>query len=147
MHLALLLVVVSAVPYLFGGLVALAGAGQATAALTPENIAQLEQLGITVAQFTQVMQLAGVLLLAVALAYIVLGVLAWTGRRWARGLLGATTVGFALVVAAFVFAAGSRGLAEGGVSVLVLAIPLAVALAGVGLMFGGAARDWFSRRR
>jgi hypothetical protein len=47
----------------------------------------------------------------------------------------------------FVLVAGSQGLAEGGVSVLVLALPLAVALAGVGLMFGGAARDWFARRR
>jgi hypothetical protein len=147
MHLALLLVVVSAVPYLFGGLVAVAGAGQAAAALSPENIAQLGQLGISVEQFTQVMQLTGGLLLAVGLAYVLLGVLAWTGRRWARGLLGATTVGFVLMAVAFVLVAGSHGLAEGGVSVLVLAIPLAVALAGVGLMFGGAARDWFARRR
>jgi hypothetical protein len=147
MHLALLLVVVSAVPYLFGGLVAVAGAGQAAAALTPENIAQLEQLGVSVAQFTQVVRVTGVLLLAFALAYVLLGVLAWTGRRWARGLLAATTVGFALMAAVFVLVAGSQGLAEGGVSVLVLALPLAVALAGVGLMFGGAARDWFARRR
>jgi hypothetical protein len=147
MHLALLLVVVSAVPYLFGGLVAVAGAGQAAAALTPENIAQLAQLGISVAQFVQVMQITGVLLLAIALAYVLLGVLAWTGRPWARGLLAAMTVGFVLVAAAFVLVAGSQGLAEGGVSVLVLAIPLAIALAGVGLMFGGAARGWFARRR
>src|SRR5690606_6222825 len=86
LHVALLLVVVSAVPYLFAGLLAVAGAGQAAAALPPENLAQLEQLGVSVAQFTQVVQITGGLILAVALAYVLLGVLAWTGRRWARAL-------------------------------------------------------------
>ncbi len=144
MHVALLLVVVSALPYLLIGLVAIAVAGQAAAALPPEDLARLEQLGVDVAQ---VMRTTGAVILVVALAYVLLGVLAWTGRRWARALLAATTVGFVLMVAASVVAAGSQGLALDGGSVLVLAVPLAAALAALGLMFGGAARDWFARRR
>ena len=144
MHVALLLVFVSALPYLFIGLAAIAIAGQAATALSPEDLARLEQLGVDVGQ---VMRTTGAVILAVALAYVLLGVLAWTGRRWARALLAATTVGFVLMVAASVLAAGSQGLALDGGSVLVLAVPLVVALAGLALMFGGAARDWFARRR
>jgi len=144
MHLALLLVVVSALPYLLIGLAAVAIAGQAATALSPEDLAQLEGLGVDVAQ---VLRTTGAVILAVALAYVLLGVLAWTGRRWARALLAATTVGFVLMVAASVLAAGSQGLALDGGSVLVLAVPLVVALAGLALMFGGPARDWFARRR
>jgi hypothetical protein len=144
MHLALLLVVVSTLPYLLIGLAAVAIAGQAATALSPEDLARLEELGVDVAQ---VMRTTGAVILAVALAYVLLGVLAWTGRRWARALLAATTVGFVLMVAASLLAAGSQGLALDGGSVLVLAVPLVVALAGLALMFGGAARDWFARRR
>jgi hypothetical protein len=144
MHVALLLVFVSALPYLFIGLAAIAVAGQAATALSPDDLARLEQLGVDVGQ---VMRTTGAVILAVALAYVLLGVLAWTGRRWARALLAATTVGFVLMVAASVLAAGSQGLALDGGSVLVLAVPLVVALAGLALMFGGAARDWFARRR
>jgi len=144
MHLALLLVVVSALPYLLIGLAAIVVAGQAATALSPDDLARLEQLGVDVGQ---VMRTTGAVILAVALAYVLLGVLAWTGRRWARALLAATTVGFVLMVAASVLAAGSQGLPLDGASILVLAVPLIVALAGLALMFGGAARDWFARRR
>jgi hypothetical protein len=144
MHLALLLVVVSALPYLLTGLVAVAVAGQVTAALPPEDLAQLQQMGIDV---PQVMRYTGFVIAAIALAYVLLGVLAWTGRRWARALLAATTVGFVLMVAASVLAVGSQGLALDQGTVPILVVPIVIALAGVGLMFGGAARDWFARRR
>ena len=55
-------------------------------------------------------RITGFVMLAVALGYVLLGVLAWSGRRWARALLAATTVGFVLMVAASVLAAGSQGL-------------------------------------
>ncbi len=144
MHVALLLVFVSALPYLFIGLAAIVVSGQAATALSPDDLGRLEQLGVDVGQ---VMRTTGAVIVAVALAYVLLGVLAWTGRRWARALLAATTVGFVLMVAASVLAAGSQGLALDGGSVLVLAVPLVVALAGLALMFGGTARDWFARRR
>ena len=144
MHLALLLAVVSALPYLLIGLVAAAGAGQAAAALPPDDLAQIQQLGIDV---EQVVRTTGIVIAAVAAVYVLLAVIAWTGRRWARALLAATTVGFVLMVAASVLAAGSQGLALDGGSVLILVVPIVIALAGVGLMFSGAARDWFARRR
>jgi len=144
MHLALLLVFVSALPYLLIGLAAIVVAGEAATALSPEDLARLEELGVDVGQ---VMRTTGAVILAVALAYVLLGVLAWTGRRWARALLAATTVGFVLMVAASVLAARSQGLPLDGGSVLVLAVPLIVALAGLTLMFGGAAQEWFARRR
>ena len=144
MHLALLLVVVSALPFLLVGLVAVLGAGQAATALPPEDLAQLQQVGVDV---VQVVRTTGAVILVVALAYVLLGIVAWTGRGWARGLLAAMTVGFVLMILAAVFAAGSQGLALDGGSVLILVVPLVVAVAGVGLMFGGPARDWFTRRR
>ena len=144
LHLALLLVVLSAVPYLLVGLLAVAGAGQAATALPPEDLAQLQQLGIDLAQ---VIRITGFVMLAVALGFVLLGVLAWGGRRWARALLAATAAGFALMVVTSVVAAGSQGLALDAASVAVLAVPLILALAGVGLMFAPAARDWFARRR
>lgn len=143
-HLALLLVIVSALPYVLIGLAAVAGAGQAAAVLPPEDLAQLQQLGIDIAQ---VVRTTGLVIAAVALLYVLLGVLAWTGRGWARALLAATTVGFVLMAVASVLAAGSQGLAVNGGSVLILAVPIVLASAGVGLLFGGAARDWFARRR
>ena len=144
LHLALLLVVVAALPYLFVGLAAVAVAPQAASALPPEDLAQLQQLGVDIAQ---VMRATGFLILVIALAYVVLGVLAWTGRRWARALLGAFTAGFVLMIAAAVVGAGSQGLGLDAGSLLVLVVPLVLALAALGLMFGGAARDWFARRR
>jgi hypothetical protein len=144
MHLALLLVVVSALPFLFVGLVAVLGAGQAATALPPEDLAQLQQMGVDV---VQVVRTTGAVILAVAVAYVLLAIVAWTGRGWARGLLAAMTVGFVLMILAAVLAAGSQGLALDQGSVLILVVPLVVAVAGVGLMFGGPARDWFRRRR
>lgn len=144
LHLALLLVVLSAVPYLLIGLFGVVGAGQTTAALPPEDQAQLQQLGVDLAQ---VIRITGFVILAVALGFLLLGVLAWGGRRWARALLAATAAGFTLMVVASLVAAGSQGLPLDAASGAVLAAPLILALAGVGLMFAPAARDWFARRR
>ena len=144
LHLALLLVVLSAAPYVVFGLLAVAGAGQAAAALPPEDLAQLQQLGVDLAQ---VIRITGFVMLAVALGFALLGVLAWGGRRWARALLAATAAGFVLMVVTSVIAAGSQGLPLDAGSGAVLGVPLILALAGVGLMFAPAARDWFARRR
>jgi hypothetical protein len=144
LHLALLLVVLSALPYLLIGLVAVAGPEQAPTARPTDDLARIQELGVDLAQ---VMRITGFILMGIALAYVLLGVLAWGGRRWARGLLAAATAGFVLMIAASVLGAGSQGLPLDGGSLLVLALPLVLALAGVGLMFGSAARDWFARRR
>ena len=143
LHLALLLVVLSALPYLLVGLLAVLGAGQAAAALPPEDLTQIQELGVDLEQLVRV---TGLVLVAIALVYLLLGVLAWTGRRWARGLLTAMTAGFVLTLAASLFGTVAQGLLNAD-SLLILVVPLVLAVAGVGLMFGSAARDWFARRR
>jgi hypothetical protein len=144
LHLALVLLVVAALPYLLGGLLAVLGAGSAAAAVPPEQLAQLQELGVDIAQ---VLRTAGVIVLVVALVFVLLAVLAWTGRRWARALLTALTVGFVLMVFVFVAASSSQGVPVDAGSLLVLAGPTVLAVIGLVLMFRPAAREWFARPR
>jgi hypothetical protein len=142
--LALVLLVVSVLPYLLVGFLAVAAAGTVESAMPPDQLAQLQQVGVDV---EQVVRATGVLLLGVALIYLVLAVLAFTGRRWARALLAAMTAGFVLMAFASVAAASSQGLAIDGGSLLVIGGPALLAVVGVALMFGAAARAWFARSR
>jgi hypothetical protein len=144
LHLALVLLIMSTLPYLLFGLVALLGAGTAAAALPPDDLGQLQELGIDLEQLVRV---TGIVLLSVAAVFLLLAVLAWSGRRWARALAAAMTVGFVLMVAASVAAAGAQGLPVDAASLLLLAVPVVLALVGVALMFAPGAREWFSRPR
>jgi hypothetical protein len=142
-HLALLLLVVAALPYLLIGLFGATAAGDLTSAVPPGQLPPLAP-GVDLAQ---VVRAAALVMLGVAVVYLLLAVLAWTGRGWARALLAATTAGFALMVAASVAAASSQGLPMDGAGLLVLAFPVVLAAVGVALLFGPAARAWFGRRR
>ena len=142
--LALVLQLVSAVPYLLSGLFMVAGAAAAEAALPASQLEQLRQLGVDV---EQVLRTVGFVVLGIALAFVVLAVLAWAGRRWARALLAVVTVGFVLMAILFVAAAASQGTAVDGGSLLVIVGPGVLALIGVVLMFRPAARAWFDRPR
>jgi hypothetical protein len=144
LHLALVLQVVAALPYLLVGFLAAFGAAAAVATLPAEQLAQLQQLGVDPEQTIRSM---GLLILAVAAGFLLLAVLAWSGRGWARALLAAMTAGFVLLVFAFVAAAGGQGVGVDGATLLVLAGPVVLAAVGVVLMFGSAARAWFSRPR
>jgi hypothetical protein len=144
LHLALVLLVLSALPYLLFGLVATLVADSAAAALPADDLAQLQAMGIDVAQ---VVRTVGLVMLAVAAVFVLLAVLAWSGRRWARALAAAMVVGFVLMVVASVLAAGAQGVGVDPASLLVLGVPVALALVGVALMFGSGAREWFSRPR
>ncbi len=141
---ALVLLLLSAVPYLLGALVVLLAAGGAAEALPPEQLAQLQQLGV---DLEQVVRTVGVVLLVIALVFVLLAVLAWTGKRWARALLAAMVVGFILMVVFSVVATVSGGAAADPLGILFLAGPVALAGAGVALLFGSAARDWYARPR
>jgi hypothetical protein len=143
-HLALLLHVVAALPYLLVGFLAMFGAAEAVATLPAEQLGQLQQLGVDPEQTIRSM---GLLILAVAVVFLLLAILAWAGRGWARALLAAMTAGFVLLVFAFVAAAGGQGVGAGAGSLLVLAGPVVLAVVGVVLLFGSAARAWFSRPR
>jgi len=144
MHLALLLMVLSTLPYLLFGLVAALGARTAAEAIPQDQLSQFEELGI---DLEQVVRATGIAILAIAVVFLLLAVLAWSGRRWARSLVTAMTVGFALMVVASLAAGTAQGVAVDGASLLVLAVPVVLAMIGVALMFGRGARDWFSRPR
>jgi hypothetical protein len=86
-------------------------------------------------------------MLVIAGIFLLLAVLAWMGRRWARALVITMTAGFVLMVIALVAAAGSQGLPVDNAALLLLALPVVLALGGVALLLGSAARRWFSRPR
>jgi hypothetical protein len=142
--LGLVLAVVSALPYLLVGFLAVTAAGEVEAAVPPEQLAQLQQVGV---DLQQVVRTTGIVLLVVALLFVLLAVLAWTGRRWARALVAAMTAGFVLMVFASLAVASSQGVAMDGGSLVVIAGPVVLAAVGVALMFGSAARAWFSQPR
>jgi hypothetical protein len=142
--MGLVLAVISTLPYLLVGFLAVAAAGAVEAAVPPEQLAQLQQVGV---DLEQVVRSTGIVLLVVALLFVLLAVLAWTGRRWARALLAAMTAGFVLMVFVSVAAASAQGVAMDAGSLVVIAGPVLLAAVAVALMFGSAARAWFSAPR
>lgn len=138
-HLALALLLLSVLPYLLIGLLAFSAAGNVEEAVPPDALPPLPP-GV---DLEQLVRTTGIVLLGVALVFGLLAVLAWTGRAWARALATAMVGGFVLMVIAS--AAGAA--AVGPTGLLVLAVPLVLAAAGVALLFGSAARAWFSRPR
>ena len=138
-HLALVLMLLSALPYLLIGLLAFAGAGDIAAAVPPEALPQLPP-GTDLASLVRT---TGAVMLGVVVVFLLLAVLAWSGRGWARALAAAMVGGFALMVLASVASTA----AVGALPVLLLVVPVLLAAAGVALLFGSAARAWFSRPR
>ena len=144
LHAALVLLLLSAAPYLLSGLLLVLVAGDAATSVPQAQLDQLRELGVDV---EQVVRAFGVGLLVVALVFVLLAVLAWRGRRWARALLAVLTVGFVLMALVSVLAASSQGAALDPGGLLVIAGPAVLALVGVVLMFRPAARAWFDRLR
>ena len=138
-NLALVLMLLSALPYLLIGLLAFAGAGDIAAAVPPEALPQLPP-GTDLASLVRT---TGAVMLGVVVVFLLLAVLAWSGRGWARALAAAMVGGFALMVLASVASTA----AVGALPVLLLVVPVLLAAVGVALLFGSAARAWFSRPR
>jgi hypothetical protein len=138
-HLALVLLLLSALPYLLIGLLAFAGAADIAAAVPPEALPPLPP-GTDLAQLVRT---TGAVMLGVVVVFLLLAVLAWSGRGWARALAAAMVGGFALMVLASVASTGAVGV----LPVLLLVVPVLLAAAGVALLFGSASRAWFSRPR
>jgi hypothetical protein len=143
LHVALVLLVLAALPYLLSGLLAALSAEEVAGNLSAAERAQMDQLQLDP---VALVRNGGRAVVVVALLFMVLAVLAHGGRRWARGLVAALTLGFALLVAAAVAATGGQGLAPGG-ALVVLVGPVLLAVVGVALMFAPAARPWFARPR
>jgi hypothetical protein len=137
---ALVLLVVSALPFLVFGVLGLFV--PITQAQFPAELgldALLTQYNVTFDQFLQAVRLIVALVAVLALVYIVFASLAFGGRNWARIATTVLTVIFAAFLLFNMAGAGSA-------SILVLA-PVVLSVAGVVLMFVGPSGRWFASKR
>jgi hypothetical protein len=136
---ALVLLVLSAVPFLVFGVLGLFV--PISQDMFPPELgldAMLTQYNVSFDQFLQAVRLLLALVAVLALVYIGLAVAAFAGRSWGRIATTALTVlfcGFLLL---------NLG---GGASSLVVLGPVVLAVAGVVLMFLRPSAEWFAARR
>lgn len=124
MVLALVLMVLAALPFLVGGV---AGMFTITANDIPAQVltdARVVQAGGTPALILQALQLLLGFMVVVAVVYLLFGVLAFRGRNWARILVTVLTVAFVLLLATILVGGGSTG------GALIVLIVVAVATIG-----------------
>ncbi|WP_214407186.1 hypothetical protein [Pseudonocardia lacus] len=145
MVLSLVLLVLSALPFLAGGLVFLVVPIQVQEIVdllpTIDPTGQLAAAGITPEQILSIIRGAGGVVAAIAALYILFAVLAFTGRNWARIVVAVLTVGFGLLLlAGLVQGAGAGG---SGLSIAVLA----ASVVGTVLLFLAPAQQYFASRR
>ncbi|WP_345384612.1 hypothetical protein [Pseudonocardia yuanmonensis] len=137
---ALVLLVLSAVPFLVFGVLGLFL--PISKDMFPPELgldAMLTQYNVTFDQFLQAVRLLLALVAALALVYMGLAVAAFAGRSWGRVAVTALTVlfcGFLLL-----------NLGGGGASSLLVIAPVVLAVAGVVLMFVRPSANWFAARR
>lgn len=136
---ALVLLVLSAVPFLVFGVLGLFV--PISQDMFPPELgldAMLTQYNVSFDQFLQAVRLLLALVAVLALVYIGMAVAAFAGKSWGRVATTALTVlfcGFLLL-----------NLGGGGSSLVVLA-PMVLAVAGVVLMFLRPSAEWFAARR
>lgn len=142
MVLALVLMILAALPFLVGGV---AGLVTVTAADIPAEVlnnARLVQAGGTPALILQALQLLLGLMVVVALVYLLLAVLAFRGRNWARIVVTVLTVGFVLLLLLGLVSGGSSGGVLGFVVFLLVAT-----VGGAVLLFLPDSNRFFARPR
>lgn len=133
---ALVLLILSALPFLLLGAVLVLGAGTATDTLPPETLAPVLEAGFDPATFLRTM---GILFLVPALLHVLFAIIAFRGNTAGRAGSAVLTVLFALAVIALV-AIALGGSAAAGVqldlaSLLIFIVPLLLAGTGVALLF------------
>lgn len=142
MVLALVLMVLAALPFLVGGV---AGLATITAADIPAEVlndARVVQAGGTPELILQAVQLLLGIMIVVALVYLLLAVLAFRGRNWARIVIAVLTVGFVLLLAAGLVSGGAAGGVVGFVAFLLVAT-----IGGAVILFLPDSNRFFSRPR
>lgn len=139
MILSLVFVILSALPFLGIGLLLLVAAQNGAQAFDPEQLRQIEEAGVSVAEIVRV---AGGVLLAVAALYIGFAVLAFIGHNWARIILTIMTAGFTLLALSTVF-----GLGGDNASLLFMLVVTILSIAGTVILYMPDARRFFSGRR
>ncbi|WP_339124412.1 hypothetical protein [Pseudonocardia sp. D17] len=148
----MILLVISALPYLAYGVVIALASNQLTSRISTDDLAKLQQANINL---TQIALIAGVVLIAFAVLHIALSIAAFMGRNGGRVAVTVFVVLYTLLIAggvASLFAlAGQRGVTvDLAVDPLGLAIgvgPLVLAIVGVILLYAGGASTWFRSRR
>ena len=140
MILSLLLVILSALPFLGIGLVLLVAAENGAQAFDPEQLRQIEEAGVSV---EEIIRVAGGVLVAVAVLYIGFAVLAFIGHKWARIILTIMTAGFTLLALSTVFS----GLGGDNASLLFMLVVTILSIAGTVILYMPDARQFFAGRR
>lgn len=142
MVLALVLMIMVALPFLVGGV---AGLATVTANDIPAEVlsnADVLRAGGTPALILQAVQLVLGFLVVVAVIYLMLAVVAFRGRNWARIVLTVLTVAFVLLLLAGL----ASGSTTGGLIAFVVAIAVAM-IGGVVILFLPDSNRFFSRPR
>jgi hypothetical protein len=144
MVVALVLLILSTLPFLAFGAVLLAVPLDASA--FPPELGleeQLQQAGLTTESFISALRVGAAFVLVLALLYVLFAVLAFTGRNWARIVLTIMTVGFTLLLLAGTLTGASGDPA----SLLFFLVVVAASVGGTIIMFLPASSRWFQRAR
>jgi hypothetical protein len=139
MVLALVLLIISALPSIAAGLLVVLSPGQLVQlAGTPEQLDQLRAAGVDP---ESVIAFGGAIALGLALLYVLFAVLAFAGRNWARIVVAIMTAGFALMT----FATGVTGLQSAELLFLVLMV--GASIVGTVILFLPGPSSWFGAHR
>jgi hypothetical protein len=143
MVLSLVLMIVAALPFVvFGAVLLLIPLNAANIPSEVLNSPRLQQAGATPELLITAMRLVGGVVLAVAVLYLLFGILAFAGRNWARIITTVLTVGFALPLV--------LGLVAGGGAIDTISISgglLVMIVAAVVILFSPRANAWYAYRR
>jgi hypothetical protein len=145
MVLSVVLLILSAVPFLVTGAVVLA-LPLDLSALPPELglEEQMEQAGVTAEAVVSFLRFLAVIILVLALLYVLFAVLSFLGRNWARIVLTIMTVGFTLMMLASATASASGGDVVG---LGLLGLIVAASVIGTVILFLPAPNTYFRRAR
>jgi hypothetical protein len=143
MILAPALMILAALPFLFFGALLLL-VPLSAANIPPEilNSPRLQAAGATVDLLVTAMRGIGGVVLAVAVIYLIFGILAFAGRNWARVITAVLTVGFALLLVAGLVSSG--GAVD---TVSISGVLLVLVLGAVAILFSPGANAWYAYRR
>jgi hypothetical protein len=139
----MVLMIIAALPFLIGGI-----AGTTvplTRDLFPPELgldALLAQSALTFEQLVEAVRVLLALIALLALAYMVLAVVAFTGRNWARVTVTVLTAVFSVVMLL-----NLPGVLGDPLALAVVLAPVVLGIVGVLLMRSAQASAWFASRR
>lgn len=144
MILSLVLLVLSTLPFLLFGVLYLLVPLDSTV-ITPDLLAtpQLAELNITADGVIAVIRTLSVVFLVIALIYLALAIVAFTGRNWARILVTVMTIGFTILMVLGLLAGG----AGDSLSMLFILALLAVSVGGTVILFLPPSNRYFAGPR